>query len=260
MKPPDSVRRVASLLFAAARLAGLAAILTACLDTATGGRPAEATPTSAQPVATPTVVPASLPETPTPTAVVIPIRGHRKSLSLDCEARSAVDWAAFFDVRVDELELQARLPRSLSPDEGYVGDPHDDWGHMPPQSYGVHAGPLAGELRRYGLKAYPYRSLSWDHLRAELDAGYPAIVWVVGRVQDLGGATTYAAPNGRKSLVAPYEHTVILAGYQGDDTVFLLDGAQTYTRPLDTFLASWKVLGNMAILAHQVIEPGVDPL
>lgn len=259
MREPAACPRVAPFALTGGLLAGLVLILVACLGH-TGSEPS-ATPTfDSQPVATPPPSAISSGSAPTPTAVLVPIRGHKKNLSLDCEARSAVDWAAFFDVQVDELELQADLPRSMSPDEGYVGDPHDDWGHTPPSSYGVHAGPLAGHLRRYGLKAYPYRGLSWEHLRREIDSGVPVIVWVVGRAQDLGGATTYIAPNGRQSLVAPYEHTVILAGYQEGDTVLLLDGAQTYTRPLGTFLASWKVLGNMAILAHQVTGPGVDPL
>jgi len=82
---------------------------------------------------------------------------------------------------------------------------------------------------------------------------------VVGKTQDLGGAQTYTAPDGQETVVAPYEHTVILAGYQGDE-IIIVDGAQVYGRPKDTFLASWGVLGNMAILANATPNPEAEPL
>ena len=80
-----------------------------------------------------------------------------------------------------------------------------------------------------------------------------------GKTQDLGGGQTYFAPNGRQTVVAPYEHTVILAGYQGDE-VIIVDGGQIYDRPRDTFLAAWAVLGNMAILANTTPNPEAEPL
>jgi uncharacterized protein YvpB len=197
--------------------------------------------------------------TSTPLPVMVPVRGKKKMLSLDCEARAAVDWAAYYDLFLEELEFQSRLPKAPFPDDGFVGSPYDDWGYVPPDSYGVHAGPVADVLRQYGLKAYPYRGLSWADIKRELDAGHPVIAWVVGKAQDLGGGQTYTAPDGRQTLVAPYEHTVIIVGYQGDE-VIIVDGAEVYGRPRDTFLASWEVLGNMAILANPVSAEGVEPL
>jgi uncharacterized protein YvpB len=190
---------------------------------------------------------------PTPTsAPVLPseakitsIGGRKQHYALSCEARSAADWAAFFGFGVDEDEFLHRLPASDNPDFGFVGDVNGQWGQTPPNDYGVHAGPVAFLLRRYGLNAHAYKGLTWDHLRAQVAAGKPVIVWVVGHVER-GKATEYTAADGRTTIVARYEHTVILIGYTAE-TVTILDGGKIYTRPLSTFLDSWAVLGDMAI-------------
>ncbi|MCK4451313.1 MAG: PD40 domain-containing protein, partial [Anaerolineae bacterium] len=78
--------------------------------------------------------------TPTPTfpaeANVTNISGRPQALPLDCESRSAVDWAAYFGVEIDELEFLYGLPQSDNPDEGFVGDVHGSWGQIPPHPYG----------------------------------------------------------------------------------------------------------------------------
>ena len=56
----------------------------------------------------------------------------------------------------------------------------------------------------------------------------------------------YVAADGRETVVAAFEHTVIVIGYTAD-TVTIVDGAQVYTRPLADFLDSWGALRNMAI-------------
>ena len=75
------------------------------------------------------------------------------------------------------------------------------------------------------------------------------IVWVVGQVWN-GTATAYtAASNGHTLNVVAYEHTVMVIGY-GAGTVTILDGGSVYSRSLGQFMASWEVLGNMAVLAQ----------
>ena len=193
---------------------------------------------------------------PTPTlrpALVFPaeahiadLRGHAQTYSLSCEARSAADWAGYFGVTIDESEFLYRLPVSDNPDFGFVGDVNGPWGLIPPDSYGVHAGPVAALLRGYGLNAYVHRGLTWDDVRAQIAAGQPVITWVVGHVEP-GAPETYITGNGLTVMVARYEHTVIVTGYT-ENSVTVLDGARLYSRPLEVFLASWGVLGNMAIV------------
>ena len=182
------------------------------------------------------------------------VTGRRQSYSLSCEARSAVDWAVFFGVRIGEKKFQSKLPRSQNPDEGFVGDPHDPWGNIPPASYGVHAEPVAELLREFGVEAQARRGLTWDDLRAEISAGRPVIVWVIGQMWK-GTPIQYQPAGGKKTTVAQYEHTMILFGYS-PRTVQVMDAytGQVQTYSLRTFQNSWKVLGHMAVIAGSKAE------
>jgi len=178
---------------------------------------------------------------------VLAVSGQAQALPLDCESRSAVDWAAYFGASIGELDFLGKLPESDDPDVGFVGNARGALGQIPPNDYGVHAGPVAALLRAYGVGARAARGLTWDDLRAEIDAGRPAIVWVVGQV-GYGTPLQYtAASTGHTTTVAHFEHTVMLIGY-GASTVTVLDGGTAYLRSMAQFLASWGALGDMAVL------------
>ena len=182
-----------------------------------------------------------------PDKAAIDLHGSAQRFSLSCESRSAVDWAAYWGVEIREKKFLSNLPRSDNPDAGFVGNPNGIWGQVPPQPYGVHAGPVAALLRQFGLDAQSRSGLTWDDLRFEVAAGRPVIVWVIGQMWN-GKAQKYRAQDGGISLVARYEHTMILVGYT-PDSVRLQDAfsGRLQTYPLHTFLRSWDVLGRMAI-------------
>lgn len=197
------------------------------------------------------------PITPTPTPTVDPlpprvnipgVYGRPQSLPLDCESRSAVDWATYFGVQINELTFFNNLPRSDNPDVGFVGDVNGRWGQIPPAPYGVHAEPVAKLLQNYGLSAYAKRPLNWDSLRAEIADRRPVIVWIVGSVIN-GIPTYYTALDGHITVVARHEHTVIVTGYT-ETSVSFLNGDTIYSRSLDQFLDSWSVMRNMAITSR----------
>ena len=132
---------------------------------ATPFQPATYTPTATFTL-TPTVTPSptlTFTATATPTLTLTPtlpssasiqgISGRWPAYSLDCESRSAVDWAAYFGVKIDELTFFNALPSSDNPDKGFVGNVHGAWGQIPPYDYGVHAKPVAKLFRAYGLEA-----------------------------------------------------------------------------------------------------------
>ena len=183
------------------------------------------------------------------TAYISGVIGHAQAYVLSCEARSAADWAAFFGVSISESEFLSSLPRSDNPDEGFVGHPNDAWGNLPPDGYGVHADPVADLLNEYGLEADARRGLGWDALRGEIAAGRPVIVWVIGQMW-ASQAVEYAAADGGTATVARFEHTMILVGYT-PQVVHLVDAYSglTQTYALGTFIASWGVLGNMAVIS-----------
>jgi len=200
------------------------------------------------------------PPKPTPTPVALPVSayvdgmsGQDQQYTLDCESRSAVDWARHFGIDIDELDFLSHLPRSDDPEVGFVGDPTGTWGNIPPSDYGAHAPPVANLLRNYGLTATAYHSLQWDDLRAEIASGDPVIVWIIGgNTKNLvnGIPYYYTAPStGNPAIVAHGEHTVILVGYT-PDAVTILNGERFVDVPLDQFLDSWSVLNFMGVLAR----------
>ncbi len=157
-----------------------------------------------------------------------------------------MDWASYFEVEISELEFFNKIPASDNPDKGFVGNVRGSWGNLPPNAYGVHAGPVAFLLRYYGLAAYAYRGMGWDQLRTELAAGRPVIVWVVGHIWR-STPVTMTVTSGANVLVARLEHTVILIGYT-EKLATVLDGASRYSVDRSAFTASWNTLGNMAIV------------
>jgi subtilisin-like proprotein convertase family protein/uncharacterized protein YvpB len=200
------------------------------------------------------------PPTPTPTPVTLPsnasvsgMSGQNQKLHLDCESRSAVDWAKHFGFNIDEIDFLNNLPTSDDPEVGFVGDPNGIWGNIPPNDYGVHALPISLNLQDYGVTAGSYHSLKWDDLRAEIASGNPVIVWIIGGSSyNLVNGTPHfytAASTGDTTIVAPYEHTVILVGYSPTN-VTVLNGSQFVDVPLGQFLDSWSVLNFMAVLAR----------
>ena len=200
---------------------------------------------------TPSLTPSPIPTrfvtaTPGERAQIEGLVGHKQAMPLSCEASAAVDWAAYFGIHIDEEAFFHSLPTSDNPDRGFVGDVHGSWGRIPPDAYGVHARPVAQMLRSWGVPARAVRSLPWDILRAEIAAGQPVIVWVVGHVER-GTPVPYTASDGHETIVSRYQHTVIVTGYT-PETVTILDGEKTYTRSLKRFFDSWGVLGEMAVI------------
>jgi LysM repeat protein len=123
----------------------------------------------------------------------------------------------------------------------------------------VHAGPVAALLREYDLDAEARYGMSWDELRSEIVAGRPVIVWIIGRVQR-GKPVRYKSSDDHKTIVARYEHTVIVIGY-GASSVYMIDAAtgKSSKHSRRAFLASWRVLGNMAVTG-QAQKPETPPL
>jgi subtilisin-like proprotein convertase family protein/uncharacterized protein YvpB len=201
------------------------------------------------PAPTPTPTPVNLP----PSASINGMSGQDQQFKLDCESRSAVDWAKYFGFNIDEIDFLNHLPKSNDPDAGFVGNPNGIWGNIPPNDYGVHASPVADVLRGFGPTATFLKSLSWDDLRAEIASGHPVIVWIIGdNYRNLVNGTPHyytASSTGYTTIVAPFEHTVILVGYS-PSSVTVLNGARFMDVSLPQFLDSWSVLDFMAVLAR----------
>jgi uncharacterized protein YvpB len=221
----------------------------------------EYTTTPFQPLPTATL-------TPTPTATPIPIStstplntdaliskgaqisgvyGNPQIYSLDCEARSATDWAAFFGFHISESDFLNRLPKSDDPETGFVGNINGYLGQFPPKPYGVHARPIATLLRAYGLNAQSYKGFTWDDLKKEILDGRPVITWIVNYPYSIETRNYTAASNGNTTTVARYEHTWIISGYDSW-SVTVVDSQWTYRIDINEFLSRWSALGNMVVV------------
>ncbi len=146
----------------------------------------------------------------------------------------------------NEFEFQYRLPVSDNPDYGFVGSVNAPWGQVPPYGYGVYAGPVADLLNVYGIPAKAFKGYTLEQIKAKIAQDEPVITWVIGNV--VGGVPSeYTDKEGRKTIVAAYEHVVIVTGYNENHIRYMSNG-KFYDTPDEVFLNSWKVLGNMVIV------------
>jgi uncharacterized protein YvpB len=187
-----------------------------------------------------------------PTETVLPsqyyilnITGHRQYFAIGCEASAAVDWAAYFGVHINEFNFQYEMPLSDNPDYGFVGDVNGPWGQVPPYAYGVYAGPVALALQKHGLPAKAVKGFTIGQIRSEIAKDHPVITWVIGNI--VGGVPSlYTDSKGRKTIVAAYEHVVIVTGYNQKSIRYMNNG-KFYETPINVFENSWNVLENMVV-------------
>lgn len=219
------------------------------LPTATATLIPSLTPTwTPSPSPSPTLTPSP---TPVPTATLpaeftLPnFQGHLQYLDLDCESAAAVDWAAYFGKRLNEITFQNKLPKSDNPDFGFVGNPNAPWGLLPPNSYGVYAGPVADLLNRLGVPAQAHKGYTISQLKADIARGKPVIAWVIGEVVS-GIPVSYTDAEGRSTVVAVYEHVVIVMGYT-ENHIYYSNRGTIIATTTGLFDKSWAVLGRMVV-------------
>ena len=189
-------------------------------------------------------------QTPLPAEHYIIMSGHHQFFNIGCETGAAVDWAQYYGLQIGQYEFQYKLPRSDNPDFGFVGNVNDPWGQTPPYSYGVYPGPVAAILNAYGIPASAIKNGSLDMVKHQLASDNPIIVWVIGNM--VGGIpASYTDKEGRTTIVAAYEHVVILTGYnENTQHIRYLNNGRFFEIPYNNFLNSWKVLNSMAIIRN----------
>jgi LysM repeat protein/uncharacterized protein YvpB len=181
-------------------------------------------------------------------ASVSGIVGHPQALPLDCESRSAADWAAYWGTYVDEITFFNQLPKTDNPETGFVGSVYDVPGNLPPRGYGVYADPVATLLKEaYGLPAAARRNLTEYELQAEIASSRPVIVWYIYGFRSTA-ALDLASSDGTTYRAAPFEHTGVVIGYDAASYT-VVDAYSGWPQRVDRyqFLNSWSVLGNIAV-------------
>ena len=131
--------------------------------------------------------------------------GYAQSYNLDCETRSAVDLASYFNVRIDYMSFLTGLPKSDDPNEGFVGNYWDARGGLPPNGYGVYERPVAELLTSFGLPSFGVSNFNWEGIKEQVARGESG--YGVGRRQydDGNAAFVYAReryPDDRRPVSA----------------------------------------------------------
>lgn len=208
--------------------------------------PTEPSPPPPTPTLQPTQMPVVEVDALPASAYINGIYGSPQLYTLDCEAQAAIDWARYFGVQISELEFIERIPKSDDPTKGFVGDVNGAMGQLPPDDYGVYPGPIASLLREYGINATAVEGWDVQSIKQEIAAGRPVIVWIVNLPFAIE-TSTYTALNGNTSIVARFEHTWIITGYNAS-TFTVIDSEWTYNVKTATLIDRWGALGNQAII------------
>jgi uncharacterized protein YvpB len=177
------------------------------------------------------------------------LSGHPQRHALSCEARAACDLLAAHGIRVAEDDFLKRLPRSDDPEEGFVGDVDGPVGKLPPESYGVHAPPVAATVRTFGLPAQAERGRDLAWLKAEAAAGRPVVAWIPAGCR-LAQPVSKTSRRGTSFVAVPYEHAVLVIGERPGRVVWLDPASgETHDAPDATFDAAWALFDRAAVSA-----------
>jgi uncharacterized protein YvpB len=193
-----------------------------------------------------------------PLRTTITLAPVRQVLHNDCESTALSMLLAAAGVRVGQLRLQARLPRSGpldpepvagselfrwgDPERGFVGRPA---GGGTEGGFGVYEPPIRALAARYGVRLVDLHGRSVAGVRAAVLAGHPVLTWV-GLAA--GPYLSWLTPSGRKITVNLDEHAIVLVG-AGPGYV-LVNNPLTGRRERwseDLFSYRWKLLGRRAL-------------
>lgn len=145
----------------------------------------------------------------TPGELALPVPAFRQERNLSCESSAAAMAANYFGVPLTERQIVAQLPLDPNPHQGFRGNIDGWFGGI--DEYGVYAEPIAQILANQGLEAEVVYGLSPEILREALTYNKVVISWITA-------GTAYQTPivrdiNGEKVVLVPYEHAVVVTGY-----------------------------------------------
>lgn len=197
-----------------------------------------------------------------PLRTTIALRPIRQVLHNDCESTALSMLLAAAGVRVGQLELQARLPRSGpldpepvagstlfrwgDPERGFVGRPA---GGGTEGGFGVYEPPVRALAARYGVRLFDLRDRDVAAVRDAVLAGHPVLAWV-GLAS--GPFLSWLTPSGHEITVNLNEHAVALVG-AGPGYVLvnnpLTGRRERWSEAL--FSYRWRLLGRRALELRQ---------
>ena len=186
-----------------------------------------------------------------PLALILDAPVYEQQHTLSCESSAAAMAANFHGVGISEAAIIAALPRHDNPHLGFRGNIDGPYGGI--VDYGVYAEPVRRVLAGWGLEA-EHLVGGVNEIRAHIRQGKVVIAWITYNLQ-MQAPQQVTTSDGKVVTVIPYEHTVLVTGYNRDG-LWVNDpynGTQNFY-PEQEFIRSFSYLGNMGL----VIGPAVS--
>jgi uncharacterized protein YvpB len=180
-----------------------------------------------------------------PLALILDAPVYKQKRSLSCESSAAAMAANFYDIALSEERILAALPRHDNPHLGFRGDVDGTYGGL--LDYGVYAEPIRQVLTQWGLEV-EHLSGGIDEIKRQIRNGRVVIAWITYDLQTQS-PTQVTTSDGQMVTLVPYEHAVLVIGYNRDG-LWVNDpfaGIQTFYRAQD-FVRSFSYLGNMGLV------------
>lgn len=186
-----------------------------------------------------------------PLALILDVPLFKQERSLSCESSAAAMAAKFYGLPIDESDVLRALPRHENPNVGFRGNVDGLYGGI--NDYGTYAEPIRQVLTGMGLSV-THLSGGIDEIKQHIREGHPVIAWVTYDMQ-VQTPRQVMLSNGTAVTLVPYEHTILIVGYNANGLWVHdpYDGTRTWYRE-DDFRRSFAYLGNMAL----VIGPRAD--
>ncbi len=217
---------------------------------------------------TPTAIGTPVPESPIPPNDNVPaeillqeVPIGKQTRSLNCEFQTASDLAWYYGRPFTWEEIYQYVGHDVggNPHKGFVGRSFDDApGQLYPLGYGVYAEPIAEAFAQLGLTAEVSYNNSREWLMAQVAASRPVMVWATSNMT-IRPIATWTAGDGVTVRGVPGEHTYLAVGYDASG-VWLIDpwDGQRHYFYWHVFLASWDLLGRMALIVTGKPEPAMN--
>jgi uncharacterized protein YvpB/prefoldin subunit 5 len=180
---------------------------------------------------------------PLPAAARLEVARQKQSHNLSCESSAAAMVGQYYGLSLTESDVLNALPFNANPSLGFRGNVDGPTGGT--EDYGVYAGPIMAILNARGLEAWPVEG-GLDGIRAAIAGGNPVIAWLTYNC--IVSTPTTATVDGKEVTLVPYQHVVVVTGYDADGVWVNdpWDGQEHYYADADMARAM-SYFGDMAI-------------
>lgn len=166
--------------------------------------------------------------------------------NLSCEYAAAAAVTLYWGTLVSQSVFMRMVPQHPNPHYGFRGNIHGTHGGT--TDYGIYAEPLVPVLERYGYTADVSYFGGAAGLKSEIDKGFPVVVWITtGRYEERVG--WYESYDGERYRLVPYEHAVVVYGYDGDGVYSMDVGSGNFVHTeWDSFMRRWNYFDQMSLI------------